>query len=515
MILITSGAYSSPALVSEFGMLPPCMLPIQNRRLYIHQLQILPNDESIVISLPSDYVLSEFDKNFFLEKNIKIVSIPKEFTLGASIVYALNVISKYDEPLKILHGDTLLKNIPEGCDNIAVSVAVDDYSWNYWDESQQKVIVGYFSFSSQSLLIRSITVCGNNFIDGVKLYDKERKLKPIEIDDWFDFGLSNTYYRSKSRLTTQRVFNDLKITKYSVTKQSNDARKILAEANWIAHIPNKLRHYVPSLWDYGTTPEGKGYYEIEYFYLNSLADLYVFGRNSENTWRRIIDSCEEFICEESNIKTNNAEQVAVACISLYGKKTRNRLSEYCSEQDIDMNIPFIINGKEIPSLNEILDDISKPLNIPSPQFVSVMHGDFCFSNILYDFISCSIKVIDPRGLDTNGNETMYGDFRYDVAKLSHSVLGLYDLIIGGFFYYSENSKYNISLAFPKNIVHDSIQRYFKEKSFAGYSLSQLMTYPIMIHLFLSMLPLHGDNLLRQKAMLANALRLYSDYKKID
>ena len=34
----------------------------------------------------------------------------------------------------------------------------------------------------------------------------------------------------------------------------------------------------------------------------------------------------------------------------------------------------------------------------------------------------------------------------------------------------------------------------------------------MINLFLSMIPLHSDNILRQKAMLANALDLYDEFK---
>ena len=40
-----------------------------------------------------------------------------------------------------------------------------------------------------------------------------------------------------------------------------------------------------------------------------------------------------------------------------------------------------------------------------------------------------------------------------------------------------------------------------------------MYYPIMINLFLSMIPLHSDNNLRQKAMLANALNLYIEFKE--
>ena len=146
------------------------------------------------------------------------------------------------------------------------------------------------------------------------------------------------------------------------------------------------------------------------------------------------------------------------------------------------------------------------------EFVTMMHGDFCFSNILYDFKSKSVKVIDPRGIDNDGNFSMYGDMRYDVAKLAHSIVGLYDLIIAGMFDYNESKPYEVSLRLE---VADSVlatQEQFRSMLFAGYSVEELSVYPIMVHLFLSMLPLHRDNPERQKAMLANALRLYIELK---
>ena len=77
-----------------------------------------------------------------------------------------------------------------------------------------------------------------------------------------------------------------------------------------------------------------------------------------------------------------------------------------------------------------------------------MHGDFCFSNILYDFKSQSIKVIDPRGLSGDGKEqSIYGDLRYDVAKLAHSVIGKYDFIIAGRFSYSEESQHDMNFLY--------------------------------------------------------------------
>ena len=49
---------------------------------------------------------------------------------------------------------------------------------------------------------------------GIEAYKKELKLKEFYTDFWLDFGLVNSYYRSKSFLTTQRVFNDLEIKRF-------------------------------------------------------------------------------------------------------------------------------------------------------------------------------------------------------------------------------------------------------------------------------------------------------------
>ena len=60
-----------------------------------------------------------------------------------------------------------------------------------------------------------------------------------------------------------------------------------------------------------------------------------------------------------------------------------------------------------------------------------MHGDFCFSNILFDLGHQIVRVIDPRG--RFGQKGIYSDPRYDMAKLRHSIGGLYDFIVADLF----------------------------------------------------------------------------------
>lgn len=507
MILITSAAYVTPGLASEFGKLPPCMLPVQNRRLYEHQIKLFPLEEQIVLSLPKDYDLSSFDENRLRELGVDIILVPDGFSLGESIVYVLNVKSAYSEPIKILHGDTLFKSIPKDDDVCAVSKPEDNYDWASASTDMSTVYSGYFSFSNQSLLIHKITLNNYDFIKGIKAYDEVRPLKYQMIPDWMDFGLANTYYRSVSKLTTERVFNNLNVSKHCVRKSSKNKNKIAAEANWFKSLPPNLKKYAPSLWDEGEI-EDCAFYEIEYYYLPSLANLFVFGENKCFVWKEIINSCVDYLNNEIKYSPLNVEEIAICNNRLYSEKTISRLEDFSQINKVDLDCSWKINNKYVSSIRTIVEETSSMISKNDSRFVSLMHGDPCFSNILYDFKSKSIKLIDPRGLDVNGRISIYGDFRYDVAKLAHSVLGLYDFIIGGIFQYHENSPYDLEFEIPINEEVRITQEYFKSLTFGEYTLSELSTFPIMINLFLSMLPLHRDNPMRQKALLANALRLY-------
>ena len=67
----------------------------------------------------------------------------------------------------------------------------------------------------------------------------------------------------------------------------------------------------------------------------------------------------------------------------------------------------------------------------------LIHGDLCFSNILYDVPNNQYRIIDPRG---KWGDSVFGDIKYDLAKLRHSIVGGYDSINNGLF--SINQKDN-------------------------------------------------------------------------
>lgn len=510
MFLITSAAYISSGLSSEFGKLPPCMLPVQNCRLYEHQVKLVSTGEKIVLSLPKSYQLPEFDAQKLDNLGVRTIFVPDGLSLGQSVIYVLNAMGCYNEPIRILHGDTLFSEISTRTDVSAIANAEDAYDWTSAGNNDGKVYSGFFCFSDQSLLIRKITDAGYAFMNGIKGYATEKKVNLLEMPGWMDFGLVNSYYRSISKMTTQRVFNSMEITRYSVRKSSLDKQKMKAEANWLSSLPTPMKHYAPSVWDSGEKC-GRGYYEIEYYFLSSIANLFVFGRNNVQVWKEIVDACCDYLNDEYQVKAENSQHTAVQNDMLYAEKTMSRLEEYVKSSTISLLKKWIINGVEVPSLKEIVKYTDNMISKQDERFATLMHGDPCFSNILYDFKSKTIKVLDPRGIDSQGNVCIYGDFRYDVAKLAHSILGMYDFIIGGRFKYSEKGTYDLTLEFDNDKSMEQVQDYFQGKSFGGYSLDELSVYAILVHLFLSMLPLHKDHPKRQKAMLANALRIYAEF----
>lgn len=487
MILITSGAYIDSSLASEFGNIPPCMLPVKNKRLYEHQIELIRNqfgyDEKIVISLPNSYHIDEYDFNKINELNIEVVKVDESLSLGESIASILCDIE--DDVLYILHGDTLFSNLSKELDVCSVGKPYAFYNWSYTNFNYGAIRTGFFSFSSSNALLKNLIKHNYNFKHIIC------NLKEIELECWLDFSLTSTYYKSISKFTTQRAFNDLSITEYSVAKSSKDVIKMQAESNWLSSIPVQLKKYVPQIYE-----KKNDSYTIEYLYNSSLANIFVFGNLDINSLKDILERCIEYI----NLEKQYKPDTRIDTNYLYTEKTLSRLSYL----NLDEN--YIINGVQVGSIREIIEDLDTYIDKDCYKYNSIMHGDLCFSNILYDSRSNHIKLIDPRGVDNKCNISIYGDWRYDVAKLAHSIIGKYDFIIANRFKYKENTSTDIEFDIEYDNKIEELEIYFEK--FFDFK----MYYPIMINLFLSMIPLHSDNILRQKAMFANALNLYDEFK---
>jgi hypothetical protein len=519
MFLITSAAYVGQELESEFGKIPPSFLPLGNRRLFQHQVRLAPDGVDILLSIPEHFIISVIDQQWLHNHGVTILRTPENLSLGASLVAALNISGNdLDKPLHILYGDTLYKSLPAGDDIASISVEKGSYHWATltndsvdWlkdgglaQKGHEKIIDGYFKFSNPRHLIKNITQSQWCYIEGLNRYHKEIGLTAVFSNGWLDFGHVNTYYNSKAAFTTQRAFNELKITSKWVEKSSNKSEKIEAEANWFLSIPFPLKGYTPHFLGV-TKKDNKISYRLEYLHLTALNELFVFSQLPSHVWNKILINCIEFLslCRENKIDTECSHNTLG---QLFTEKTEKRLIEHCNLNGIDFDDGWIFNGSKPVSLKTVLNNSIKNLPINN-ETQSVIHGDFCFSNILYDFRAEKIKTIDPRGITIDGEHTIYGDIRYDVSKLSHSILGLYDFIVAG--YYSVKIlECNINFTITEESVHKETQYAFIKLVEKTFKLSAKNLYAMQIQLFLSMLPLHSDDNNRQKALFANAFRLH-------
>lgn len=355
------------------------------------------------------------------------------------------------------------------------------------------VLSGYFEISDPYELIHSILKSNFSWTQGLKLYSKNNPFKIVENNTWIDLGLISSYFYCKKYITSQRAFNDLKIENGWFVKSSSIKQKIEGEINWFEKFPIQLDLNLPRFVNLNS-----GSYKIEYLYLNTLSELFVFGKLSKIVWTRIFNTLKSFLTKLHSYKTDTGSEFN------FFSKTTNRLYTFLDDNGFDMTMVWRFENIEI-SLNEMLRNIN--LEISQNDTNSFIHGDFCFSNIMYDFKSEDIKTFDPRGLDFSGNITPFGDSRYDYAKLFHSCIGLYDFIIAGFYDCNIiDNQIFLTIKTPNSI------RLIQDEFFNIICpINKREFYAITIHLFLSMLPLHSDNKSRQLALFANSFRLYKEF----
>jgi hypothetical protein len=517
MIVINSAAYVISELKNELGSLPPCFLPIGNKKLIEYQVNELRSafTEDVLVSLPSSYRLSNHERNLLEFLNINYVACPDEFTLSEALIYILNLTPHQPKTLRLLHGDTLIQDLPLDLDIVSIGNTSSEYEWEFESSLPQyketnQVWTGFFSFSRPRDFIRCLTLSRRNFVAAVRRYDEECvKLSNRTSGQWLDLGHISTFFSSRSKITTQRSFNKIRISEGVVYKTGFPSKKIEAEGFWIKNIPAAIKKYTPNLIDLGKNGSDSAFYATEYLPCLPLNELYVHGRNSVSFWSNQASILKKFFadCKSINLSEKENSHLKQNSILLYREKTLSRLQEFFTQLRQTPSSD-IISCKEEEVIFIAKRCIEKVIQI-EPTF-GVCHGDLCFSNILYDSRLNSIKVIDPRGLTANNEISHMGDINYDLAKLMHSIVGMYDFIIAGAYEIKKETPDIELIAFDTDERFTASQAILFNADFIP-DLDNRTIMPVVVLLFLSMLPLHADRPDRQKAMLLNAIRLYSEY----
>ena len=515
MILITSASYLNHEFLSEFGETPSAFLPLNSKKIYEYQIRYIRkkfNDEEIFISIPKNYVISKLD-NIILKKNkINIIKIKTDISLSKSISIFLNKIKIKNQVIRILHGDTIIEDIPKYKNCICIADTHFDYNWEIKKQDPKKNTVwcGYFSFSNYRSLKFHLSKYPNSFESAVKEYQKKNNNVFCKIKKWYDFGHLNSYFYSRSKNVQSRYFNNIIIKNDIVYKKSiKENEKIYKEYLWYSKLPVNIKKFVPQIYSYN---KKESCYSLEYLTLIPLNEIYVHCNNREFYWYNIFNAIKSWF-KEVSVNKNELSKYEKKIINsqkvkLINQKTHLRVKNYLDYLKIDFDYKFKVNNINCDPIDVIINKcIHKIMKLRIKH--GVMHGDLCFSNIFYSPRNNNIKVLDPLGT----KNIIYGDLLYDYAKLCHSVIGLYDFITSNAYelHKIKESEYILNIYEDHN-TEDIKKMFMSYKFFKNINFKDIM--PLVVLLFLSMAYLHIDDKKRSLALFLNGLNIYNKYIKL-
>ena len=328
--------------------------------------------------------------------------------------------------------------------------------------------------------------------------------------EWIDCGHEVNYTEAKAKLLSSRSFNSLSVEMISgiLEKKSTNIQKFIDETRYVEMLPADLKIFFPRVIEALKTNKTHASIKMDYFSYPNIAELQLYRNLEEVQWHRIFDAFEfvlkKFMASKGKISKKDFHD-------FYLGKTLKREVEnekWINDNQLQflLNDPLVINDQKCSSFKTLLPQTEKAIeNLFDEKDFCVMHGDFCFNNILYDSYSGTIRLIDPRGSFGENLPGIYGDIKYDLAKLLHSSVYCYDYIVNDLSHFDASGN-RINYSFNLRPNHELLTSLsFELVKKMGFTPKQINI--LVALLFISMCPLHSDSLRRQKLMYAHGLYL--------
>lgn len=465
------------------------VLPYKEKPLLVHQIEYLEAQGCVQVNVVLNHqnertkeILSYYDFNI----PVKYYTQENQNGLSGAVLEAID----FDDSMLVLLGDILpTEPFNANISDNAISVQkVHDYSrWcmveeqngvvsRFFDKPQQKpdteyAVSGIYQLQdSQNVKklikkqIKNKTKIDNEYQFSTVL-SQIKDIKILEID-LLDFGTLEEYLTNRS-VKTSRSFNTLTTNGNFITKSSKEmGEKLIHEYNWFNNLPDEVKVHTPRLFSHDFYSD-EVHYKMELIQSNSLREIMLFLDSSEETWEEIFEGLFDLLDTMKKYgKPNSMNKMII-------DKTKKRIQ--------DISIPI-----ENKLVNLFMEELEYFLNQDFATSNALIHGDFCFSNIMYDIQKKKVTMIDPRG-------ELFGNHFYEVAKLMHSVMYNYDFIDAEL-YIKEGNQVNIY-----NKGKENIQKIFMEIIEKRYNDGEIKLIKLLTaSLFLSMIPLHSHNTTNQE-----------------
>lgn len=531
--VIIPAAKIVPEELQRLGKLPGVIYPI-NQKITFDYLYEEYKDRCSSIDVicyeAADKVQRRLSK--YLGDQVAIKVLPELGDLGQTVFYALEAVQ---EPCIIHFSDTIVMDHMTDIDGDAFFCQEDYMSdtWTFFDEAdgvitnlydkrsicsdvKKPLFVGVFQIMDSPFFracleesIQKKSAELNTFYDALRTYSRRYPLQAIPTSNWFDIGHEDKYYNTKLEVRS-REFNHITIDKNRgiLRKTSDNKEKFIGEIQWYLKLPGDVEYVRPRIFSYSTSYEAP-YICMEYYAYHTLHELFLYGDLSLQQWMDVFEHIR-FVCNDFKRYTVTGDQIPASLEDMYLKKTLQRLEKLKSDERFIrfFQAPITVNGMKYQSLSSVIEILKQviPEALYDVEQFHIIHGDLCFANIMVDSNCSFIKVIDPRG--KFGAYDIYGDFRYELAKLFHSIDGKYDFIIKDLF----DLEYDLSQTSITYAIQDRKRDYDLYQAFLetfrkeiGEDLKKIELIEAL--LFLSMIPLHGESLSHQLIMLGTGLTI--------
>ena len=559
-VAIIPAAGRGQRMLSMTDNCPKSMLPVGNKPLISYHLDKLIekniNDVYIVVGYKKEVLINYVTMMYSNKLNVRFVEQKELLGLGHALKTAVDEINENEfDSLFIMLGDIIVQDdsifsMIESNTSFVAYKEVTDYSrWCLLEMDNDNIITGFldkpdeepdeknavigiyyfnnfniFKLALNNIIEKNIRIKNEFQISSAMLeyiYQYNQQLIGLKCIEWFDFGEIETYNESKKHFNITRYFNNIKYANNSIIKTSSNYNKIQKEILWYMALPNSLLTYAPRLLNYSLI-DSNVYYELEYTNGSSLQELFIYNYLSCEDWSKILKLIDDVICKFKFVSDRHDSNLYEFLNKNYHDRHSKILSQhnYILKQAIDDTDEYVsINDKLYRTYSQLTQYIEyklKSFNNDTSKYSLIIHGDLVFSNILYEIGNNQIKLIDPRG-DFNG-DIIYGDIRYDIAKLCQCIIGKYDYIVNDLVDLTFDTEDVYKFKFKYSIYNfnescDITPLFIKMVEKYDCKLSDILF--ITAIQFFTMIPLHADDMNHQIMMYLKFIELVNKSYELD
>ena len=396
-------------------------------------IESYPNDVEFVVTLGHySRQVKQFLNLAYPDKNIKYVSVDNYDGDGSSLLYSMSLCKDELQCPFIFHA----------CDTV-VEKEEFDFSSNWVAGHKNGSSFQYRTLNVRNESLLKINEKGEEFFDyvyiglcGIKDYElfwkytdeilsettvsslsdchviskmmDHSEFSVVDYKTWYDIGNVDSLKRSREKIPDR--FHLLDKEDESIFIFDEDfVIKFFYDVQICFHRIDRMLALK------GLTPK----------YLASTDNFYKYEYVKGDTYSRVVDAnnFKKFLnWSKNNLWKKSDIDISDICEEFYFTKTYKRVVKYLTDNGMGTDSPCFINGKEVPSVFDLIKKIDKEY-ISSAEGYQ-FHGDCVLENIISK--DGNYTLIDWR--QDFGGDKYNGDIYYDLAKLKHNLTVNHDIL---------------------------------------------------------------------------------------